>query len=293
MFTMADKGNVTVALNKSEYLRKMDTLFSDVTTYKKIKKSPLKYRQHKINKLLKRWNVNEYLNRKYKDHELTQTDTSLPRAYGLAKIHKQNCPFRPVISAEGSPTYFLAQFLYIISSECPGKPKFHVKNSFEFIKKIKNKSISKNHRVISLDVKSLYTNVGKQRFIQALEKRAHLINSRCKIPLNEIIEATELLMDNTSFQFNNKFYTQIFGTPMGSSISGLFADLVMEDLETECLRKLSFAPAFYFRYVDDVITCVPHDKIDEILAMFNTYDDRLQFTYEIENTQNLHFSVDF
>ena len=48
MFTMADKGNVTVALNKSEYLRKMDTLFSDVTTYKKIKKSPLKDLQGKV-----------------------------------------------------------------------------------------------------------------------------------------------------------------------------------------------------------------------------------------------------
>ena len=84
--------------------------------------------------------MNEYLNRKYKDHELTQTDTSLPRAYGLAKIHKQNCPFRPVISAEGSPTYFLAQFLYIILSECFGQPKSHVKNSS---KKLKIKEIRK------------------------------------------------------------------------------------------------------------------------------------------------------
>ena len=56
---------------------------------------------------------------------------------------------------------------------------------------------------------------------------------------------------------------------MGSPISGLFADLVMEDLETECLRKLNFSPIFYFRYVDDVITCVPYDKIDEILTVLD------------------------
>ena len=53
-------------------------------------------------------------------------------------------------------------------------------------------------------------------------------------------------MDNTCFQFNKKFYTQIYGTLMGSPISGLFADIVVEDLENECLQKLSFSPLFYF-----------------------------------------------
>ena len=71
----------------SEYNLNSHTLFSDVATYKKIKKSPLKDLQDKVYKLLKRWNVNKYLNRRYEDHELTQTDTSLPRSYGLAKIH--------------------------------------------------------------------------------------------------------------------------------------------------------------------------------------------------------------
>ena len=82
-------------------------------------------------------------------------------AYGLAKIHKQNCSFRPVTSVIGSPTYFLAQFLYKTLSEFLEKRKSYVKNSFEFIRKIKNEKIPKNHRIISLDVKSLYTNVGK------------------------------------------------------------------------------------------------------------------------------------
>ena len=74
---------------------------------------------------------------------------------------------------------------------------------------------------------------------------------------------------------------------MGSPISGLFADLVMEDLETKCLRKLNFAPIFYFRYVDIVIACIPHDKLDEMLTIFNAYDDRLQFTYELENNNRI------
>ena len=55
------------------------------------------------------------------------------------------------------------------------------------------------------------------------------------------------------------------------------------------LRKLNFSPIFYFRYVDDVITCIPHDKVDEMVTIFNAYDDRLQFTYELENNNSMSF----
>ena len=82
-------------------------------------------------------------------------------------------------------------------------------------------------------------------------------------------------MDNTYFQFNNKFYKQSFGTPMGSPISGLFVDLVMDDLESECLQKLSFKPIFFYRYVDDIITCIPNSELNEMLNTFNSYNNRL------------------
>ena len=96
-------------------------------------------------------------------------------------------------------------------------------------------------------------------------------------------------MDSTYFQFNNKYYVQIFGTPMGSPISGLFADILMEDLESDCLKKLYFSPMFYFRNVDDILTFIPFDKIDEILTIFNSYDVRLQFTHEIESENRINF----
>ena len=59
---------------------------------------------------------------------------------------------------------------------------------------------------------------------------------------------------------------------MGSPISGLFADLVMDDLESECLQKLSFKPTFFYRYVDDIITCIPNSELNEMLNTFNSYN---------------------
>ena len=47
---------------------------------------------------------------------------------------------------------------------------------------------------------------------------------------------------------------------MGSPISELFANIIMDDLESKCLKKSSFSSTFYFRYVDDILTRVPADE---------------------------------
>ena len=35
------------------------------------------------------------------------------------------------------------------------------------------------------------------------------------------------------------------GCPMGSAVSPIFADFVVEDLEIECLKKLDFTPIYF------------------------------------------------
>ena len=48
------------------------------------------------------------------------------------------------------------------------------------------------------------------------------------------------------------FYKQIFGTPMGSPLSSLFVDIVMEDLEIDCFidtleKKFNCHPCFFIK----------------------------------------------
>ena len=53
----------------------------------------------------------------------------------------------------------------------------------------------------------------------------------------------------------------MFGTPMGSPISPLFADIVMNDLENNCLRIV----IFYYGFVDDTILCVQKKYIGLVI----------------------------
>lgn len=241
----------------------MDNLFSDLSTYKVITRNPLSKLQSNTHKILKDLNDNKFLNYQFHNNQLTMTNTTLPKGYGLPKIHKENVPFRPIISLVNSPTHFLAKTLYDQLKHSIICPKSNVKNSFDLKDKLKNVHIPDNHVLLSLDNSSLFTNVPCNLVVESLEKRVTQIQNNCKIPFSDVINCIKFLFDNTYFVFNEKIYQKIYGTPMGSLISPLFADIVMDDLETHCLdllfKKFNCKPVFYYRYVDDSIICIPKD----------------------------------
>jgi len=76
---------------------------------------------------------------------------------------------------------------------------------------------------------------------------------------------------------------------MGSLLLPVLADLVMQDLETEVMKKLDFEFSFYYRYVDDILLLTPSDKIDIILNTFNNIHNRLKFTVEYEKNRSISF----
>lgn len=76
---------------------------------------------------------------------------------------------------------------------------------------------------------------------------------------------------------------------MGSPVSPVLADLVMEVLEQNVLRTLMFKPAFYFRYVDDILFTVPAQHLNETLTRFNNFNKHIKFTVEVEKENQLAF----
>ena len=88
-------------------------------------------------------------------------------------------------------------------------------------------------------------------------------------------------------QFDKKYYKKIYGSPMSSPISPIISDIVMQDLEIICLSQIDFHISIYLRYVEDAFLIIPANKIEFSVTLFNSYQDRLSFTYEIENNNSL------
>jgi len=69
---------------------------------------------------------------------------------------------------------------------------------------------------------------------------------------------------------------------MGSPLSPVVADLILQRFESSILNDLTYKPTFYHRYVDDIALSVPFDQLNGLLAKFNSFHRRLKFTMEME-----------
>jgi len=279
IFTRADKGNVTVALDKNDYYIKIEEILKDTETYTIISKDPTNRLTKDIREILTSWKNRGYIeNNIY--HRVFCSDGNLPRAYGLPKIHKPGLTFRIIISCLDSPTYAIADYLQRLISKNVPKPSSHIENSYQLIKKLKGINIVEGHELISLDVVSMFTNIPLNLVIESISNRWAHIGKGTKIPKNEFIKALKLILESTYFKFNNIIYKQNFGTPMGSPLSPIVSELVLQDLEMKALKTLNIEIPLYFRYVDDVALAAPRQNIEEILKTFNSIHNRLQFTLE-------------
>ena len=218
LISKADKGNVTVAQNKFEYISKMESMLSDKNTYKLITKDPTKKLTGELRNLLGRWKGKGVID-DLTYRRLRTTDGVIPRAYGVTKIHKQNHPLRVIVSSVNSPFYNLASFLHgIIADSLPETPS-HIKNSYDLIKKLKNVKLESDSVLVSLDVVSLFTNIPIDLASDSVVVRWDAISKKTKILLDEFLIAFRMVLNSTIFIFNKKIYKQIFGTFMGSRLS--------------------------------------------------------------------------
>ena len=93
----ADKGRVTVVLDKTDYINKCEEHLSDSTTYTKVGHNPAQSLKIKINNTLKDLKQKQlFTEHGYKI--LYSTTAATPLFYGLIKTHKENFPIRSIVS---------------------------------------------------------------------------------------------------------------------------------------------------------------------------------------------------
>jgi len=287
-FTKADKGNATVAMDLHEYNIKMTEIFSDSDTYTTVKKDPTKKLGNQLRDTLTSWLKRDYIDiPTYR--KLLVTDGLLPRAYGLPKLHKTGCPLRVIISSSQSPLYKLSHYLHNIINDSLPESKSSVGNSFKLVENLNGKILDSTNTLASLDVVSLFTNVPVENIYDAISNRWQFIERNTAIPKDCFMLALKLILESTFFVFDNKIYKQIFGTPMGSPLSPIVADLVLQDLETNVFNKLPSSLPLYYRYVDDILLASPVDQLYKIQEVFNSIHERLQFTLEISTDNKINF----
>ena len=79
------------------------------------------------------------------------------------------------------------------------------------------------------------------------------LGQRTSLPVEDIINLLSFCLKTTQFTYGSTYYLKVFGTAMGSPVSAVIANMVMEDVEQRALATSPVKPFFWKRYVDDVI----------------------------------------
>ena len=107
--------------------------------------------------------------------------------------------------------------------------------------------------------------------------------------MNDIIDLLTLCLDTTFLFFTGKVYKQVHGTAIGSPVSVVVANLVMEDVEERALESFPSPPRFWKRYVDDTFTALSKTLITPFLDLLNGIEPSIKFTVAEERDGKLAF----
>ena len=94
-----------------------------------------------------------------------------PRLYGLAKVHKNNIPARPVFSMPGSPYHKVVQKV-TKSLSVVSESKIN-RSTQKTVDSLKRMILESEEVITSFDVMSLYTNVPVKEAIQEAADRLY------------------------------------------------------------------------------------------------------------------------
>ena len=216
-----EKGKGVVIIDRSNYTETCMSLLSS-NQFKHLPNVPIKSLETKVERTIRK--IKSKLSaQEYK--KLYPTRSWPGKFYGTAKIHKlpvnggiNELPIRPIVSNLNTATYNLAKYLSKLLSPLR-QSRNTVKNKKEFIEELKQEKLSKEHKMLSFDVKSLFTNVPLNRTIDVILKRLYEKNEIVtSITKNEMKEMLILCTKNVHFTFESRTYVQTDGVAMASPL---------------------------------------------------------------------------
>ena len=324
-----DKGGACFIMDKNYYKEKILSLLSDKKTilsllsdkktYKEIHNTTIeKEMLIKIEKLTNSYR--DALTKEERDY-ITNFDIQASNNYGLPKVHKcteilkaiqdspdkclvVNCPtsltMRPIIAGPKCTTSRLSDFIDKILRPFLCKVESYVRDDIDFLTKMPREADTK--RVFAtFDITSMYTNIENSLGLEAIKfwLENYPETKPRNIPDQFIINAIRIILEQNTFNFDNRTYLQIFGTAMGTKCAPVYATLVIAYLETKLYKKLEEKFGLearkkfqqeWMRYLDDcfIYWDTRLGAVTQLYIMLNELHHNMKFTIET-NDQRMNF----
>ena len=157
----------------------------------------------------------------------------MPQFYAQPKIHKTGNPGHPVVSSVNCHTYTISKYVNFHLQPIVKNIPSYVRDTTDFLQSLDRlKHIPNDCLLVTLDVKSLYTNMPNNESIKALREAYDNHSSKAEAT-KVIITFLSLILTLNNFVFNPINYLQIMGCPMGTICAPAYANIFMAQFEKQ------------------------------------------------------------
>jgi hypothetical protein len=141
--------------------------------------------------------------------------------------------------------------------------------------------------VVSFDVVSLFTSIPIDMAIDIIQRKLEGSDgwrNHTQLTKGQVLDLLSFLLHNSYFVFEGTQYHQVSGCAMGSPVSAVIAELVMQEVEEKALETSPVRPKWWRRYVDDSNACIKRDGVEVFHSHLNSINANIQFTVEMPTT---------
>ena len=257
----ADKGGALTILDRDAYIEEAYRQLNDPKYYKKLQEPLLNENVKQINTILDIIYNNKFITKRQLNYLSANINECNERVfYLLPKIHKEPETWprpgimpagRPIVSDCGSESYRVSEYIDSFLTPLACQHPSYLKDTYDFVSKIRDKPVKSNSFLVTGDVSSLYTNMDLDR-IMSVVTEAFNVNPNNNRPTTEILQLLDLTLKNNDFNFNGDTFLQIHGTAMGKKYAPALANLYMVYFDSLATTGFRIKPEYFFRFLDDI-----------------------------------------
>ena len=284
IFRKADKGGKLTILTADSYLAEAHRQLSDTKYYRETSYDHTAETASEIETFLTHLYNEKLITSDTFDFLEPSNEVRTPVFYTLPKLHKEGIPGRPIISGCNSPTEKLSQYLDFYLKPIVRNIPSYIKDTTHFLQVVLNqKEIPNNAILVTLDVKSLYTNIPHNEGINlCLSAIQNYYQGNTPLPIQHLKQMLIFILQNNHFTFNGKTYLQSHGTSMGTPFAPNYANIFMAEIEKNILENppQNKRPTLWKRFIDDIFMIWPHGQtaLHQFLEHINCLHETIKFT---------------
>ena len=286
MITRADKGGAVVICDVEQYIKEADRQLKNTEYYKEVPHDPTKIHTERVIKSIDEFKTSKQIPEKVAEG-LKVNNVKPPKFYLSPKIHKEGNPGRPVISSINCHTSKISEYVDFHLQPHVKKLPSYTQDTTDLINKLSKINVTKDSIFVSMDVRSLYTNIPNSEGIKAVKETLEASQTKT-ISTRVITTFLFLILTLNNFIFNCKHYIQTKGCAMGTKCAPSYANIFMGKFEKNHIYpRIKNKTLIYLRYIDDIffIWKDTKEELEKFFKEINTVHETIKFDYEYSYEQ--------